>query len=72
MNVLDWTNTIVIHWISVVRGYLGRCKYRRKLEAAKKEAERVKHLLDDVCNKTIHLGNELQIAKQNDKSHPSQ
>ncbi|KAK3097735.1 hypothetical protein FSP39_012604 [Pinctada imbricata] len=54
----------------VIRGFLGRCKYRKRREVARKEAERVRHLLSDIKDKAVHLGNELLIAKENDKKIP--
>lgn len=56
--------------IPVIRGFLGRQEYRRKLAQARSEAERVKHLADDIYNINIHLCNQLQIAKQNDTKIP--
>lgn len=56
--------------IPVIRGFLGRQEYRRRLAQAKSEAERVKHLADDIYNINIHLCNQLQIAKQNDTKIP--
>jgi hypothetical protein len=57
--------------VTVVRGFLGRQEYRRRLVQARNEAERLKHLADDVCNLNIHLINQLQIVKQNDMKIPS-
>lgn len=54
----------------VIRGFLGRQEYRRRLAQARSEAERVKHLADDIYNINIHLCNQLQIAKQNDTKIP--
>ncbi|XP_048734629.2 myosin-IIIb-like isoform X2 [Ostrea edulis] len=55
----------------VARGFLGRQEYRRRLVHARSEAERFKHLADDIFNLNIHLTNQLQIAKQNDMNIPS-
>ena len=54
----------------VIRGFLGRQEYRRRLAKARNEAERLKHLADDIYNLNIHLCNQLQIAKQNDTKIP--
>lgn len=56
--------------IPVIRGFLGRQEYRRRLVQARSEAERVKHLADNIYNMNIHLCNQLQIAKQNDTKIP--
>lgn len=54
----------------MIRGFLGRQEYQRRLAQARSEAERVKHLADDIYNINIHLCNQLQIAKQNDTKIP--
>ncbi|XP_061172927.1 myosin-IIIb-like [Saccostrea echinata] len=70
-DVLKTMGVSAIKIQKVVRGFIGRQEYKRRLAKAKNEAERLKHLADDIYNLNIHLCNQLQIAKQNDVNIPN-
>lgn len=53
-----------------MRGFLGRCEYKRRILKAKQEAMRIKHLLETAQNLTIDLSNKLQVAQLNDQKIP--
>lgn len=59
-----------IIFLLVVRGFLGRCEYKRKIAKAKQDAMRIKHLLETAQNLSIDLGNKLQVAQTNDQKIP--
>jgi hypothetical protein len=54
----------------VVRGFLGRCEYKRRLSRARQEAMRVQHLLESVQYLSVDLSNHQQIALLNDQHIP--
>lgn len=54
----------------MVRGFLGRCEYKRRLSRARQEAMKVQHLLESVQNLSVDLSNHQQIAILNDKNIP--
>lgn len=54
----------------LVRGFLGRCEYKRRLSRARQEAMKVQHLLESVQNLSVDLSNHQQIAILNDKNIP--
>ena len=49
---------------------MGRQKYKRKLEAARKQALQVQSLLTSIQNLCIDLGNQQQMALNNDQNIP--
>ena len=55
---------------SVVRGFLGRCEYKRRLNKARQEAMRLQHLLETVQNLSIELSNHQKTALLNDEKIP--
>ena len=63
-------NWYFMFWISVVRGFLGRCEYKRCLARARQEAMRVQHLLESIQNLSIDLSNYQQVALINDQKIP--
>lgn len=54
----------------LVRGFLGRCEYKRRLSRARQEAMRVQHLLESVQYLSVDLSNHQQIALLNDQHIP--
>ncbi|XP_071171569.1 myosin-IIIb-like isoform X1 [Mytilus edulis] len=54
----------------LVRGFLGRCEYKRCLARARQEAMRVQHLLESIQNLSIDLSNHQQVALLNDQKIP--
>ncbi|CAG2225754.1 unnamed protein product [Mytilus edulis] len=64
------TNDLAKLIFRVVRGFLGRCEYKRCLARARQEAMRVQHLLESIQNLSIDLSNHQQVALLNDQKIP--
>ncbi|KAL3866198.1 hypothetical protein ACJMK2_043520 [Sinanodonta woodiana] len=69
-EILEKMGKSAIHLQRIVRGFLARRRYRKRLELARKEAALVEAFLRQVQNLSIELGNKEQLVMQNDKNIP--